>query len=358
MDIPAERLKRQLLSRPPSGRVDEVVAWFGAMQAQDYLAALWALGIRTRSAGVPSIEAALASGSVIRTHVFRFTWQFVAADDLRWMLGLVGSRVIGLSGFHFNQLELDAKLLKRCGDLFTKALAGGKHLTRAEMGEVLTRGRVPSIEGRLAQILGHAELDGVICSGARKGKQSTFALLEERVPRSAVIDRDEALERIALRYFQSRGPATDRDLSWWTGLTLGDCRRAIDIAGTQLKKLVLEGQNYWSIGGRLASSRLSSTLLLPAFDEYLVGYKDRSAVCDVKNLGTINTGGGILHPTAVLDGRVVGIWRRVLEKGAVTIDIKPFQPLSSDQRDRLTEATKRYGKFLRLESRLNFKRKA
>ena len=355
MTIPAQRLARQLITKQPHSSPAEVVAWLGAIQAQDYLAALWALGLRTAGANESTIEAAIADGSVIRTHVFRFTWQYVAREDLRWMLGLVGSRVIGSAAGRFRDLELDGKTLKRCGDLFARALSGGNQLTRVEMAEVLAKGKVKAVNLRLLHILGHAELDGVICSGGRRGKQSTFALLDDRVPKQGSIFRDEALQRIALRYFRSRGPASERDFSWWTGLNLSESRLAIELAGKELEKTVLDGRTFWHTGAKARSSR-ASAYLLPAFDEYLVGYTDRSAVSDIKHLGSINVGNGILNPIAVLDGQVVGTWRRTLEKKHVAVAIKLFQSLSVADRGRLTEATNRYGKFLRLEPKISFKR--
>lgn len=356
MTIPTQRLARQHLTRQPFSTPAEVVAWFGAMQAQDYPAALWALGLRTAKANAETIESAIADGSVIRTHVFRYTWQYVARGDLRWMLDLVGPRLIGSAASRFRELELDPKTLKRCGELFAKALAGGNQLTRAEMGAVLSRGRVTTLNRRLLEILGHAELDGVICSGGRRGKHTTFALLDERVPRGGSISRDEALARLAIRYFQSRGPATDRDLSWWTGLPLTEARRATELAGEEVESAVVGEMRYWSAGPGPRPGRRESAYLLPAFDEYLVGYRDRSAVSNPVHFRKVGPATWSLDPAVVVKGQVVGTWRRVAAKSRVSVAVSLFKPITSRERELVAKATDRYGRFLRLEPVLSFKR--
>jgi hypothetical protein len=316
------------------------------MQAQDYHAALWALGQRTARATETTVEAALSEGSVLRTHIFRGTWQFVAREDVRWMLDLVGSRVIAGAMSRFRQLELDETLLRKCGALFARALEGGAHLTRLEMAKVLTRGGVPSVRGRLMHILGHAELDGIIVSGGRRGKQPTFALLEHRAPRARRLVREAALAELAVRYFQSRSPATVRDFAWWTGLPIRDVRMAIDLAGPSLESATLDGVTWWSRPGRGGKMRRDKACLLPAFDEFLVGYADRSAVLDARFVKQVNAGGGMLKPAVVIDGEVVGTWSRRLAKSGAEVTLRAFKPLSRIQRRALDQAIARYRKFL------------
>lgn len=356
MTIPAQRLARQLIAKQPLRKPAEVVAWFGAMQAQDYLAALWALGLRTAGANELSIDAAIAEGSVIRTHLFRYTWQYVAREDLRWMLDLVSARVIGSAAARFRELELDLKTLKRCGQLFARALRGGNQFTRAEMGKVLSKGRISAVNRRLLHILGHAELNGVICSGGRQGKQPTFALLDERVPEHRPISREEALARLAVRYFRSRGPATDRDLAWWAGLPLTEARRAIELAGDELESASAGPVRYWSAGPNPRAARSPSACLLPAFDEYLVGYQDRTAVSQPAHYRKVSAATWSLDPAVVLNGQVVGTWRRVLEKRGVSVTVRLFQAIGARDRELLAEATDRYGRFLQSEARLSFQR--
>lgn len=321
------------------------------MQAQDYLAALWALGLRTAGATEATIEAAIADGSVLRTHGFRGTWQYVAREDVRWMLDLVGARVIAGSASRYGELELDERTLRTCCALFARALEGGNQLTRREMEEVLSRGRIGAVTGRLMHILGHAELAGVITSGGRRGKQPTFALLDDRAPPAKGRTRDESLAELALRYFQSRGPASVRDFVWWTGLTVRDARIATALAGPSLESRTMGGETFWMAPGSGARRGQGSAHLLPAFDEYLVGYADRSAMVDPLHMRKVNAGGGILKPAVVLDGQVVGTWSRTLGKGTVAVSVSPFRTLTKTQREVIRVATERYAAFLGLTVR-------
>jgi hypothetical protein len=348
LPIHARRLASQLVSHQRFAAPAQVVAWLGAIQAQDYLAALWALGLRTADASEASIEAAIADGSVIRTHVFRGTWQYVAREDVRWMVALVGARVIAGAASRFGELGLDAKTLERATELFAAALAGGKQLTRKEMAAVLARRRVSIAGGSLLHVLGYAELRGVICSGGRRGKQPTFALLDERAPKARARSREQALAELARRYFQSRGPATERDFAWWTGLPLRDVREALELAKPDLQRVELGGVVYWSGDDAVAAPRRSSAHLIPAFDEVLIGYQDRSALVDAAHVRRINRGGGILKPALVLDDRVQGTWTRTIEKGAVSIVVVPFRDVSDRERARIVAAAERYAAFVGL----------
>ncbi|HVR19679.1 MAG TPA: winged helix DNA-binding domain-containing protein [Polyangiaceae bacterium] len=351
MRIALQRLQNQLLSRQRFSAPPEVVRWFGAMQAQDYLGALWALGLRTARADESSVQAALVEGGVVRMHGFRGTWQFVAREDVRWMLALVGSRVIASAASHFRALALDAKTLERSCGVFTDALEGNKELTRQEMAAALARGRIRT-GGRLALLLVHAELCGVICSGARRGKQATFALLSERAPKSRPLTREQALAELARRYFQSRGPATERDFGWWSGLPLRDVREAIELGKAWLHGESSGGQHYFRVVDAVASRPGSTFHLLPAFDECLVAYQDRSAFIDPSHVRAINAGGGMLKPVLVSNGRVIGTWQRKLERRRVAITVKPLRKLNARERDGLAKVAERYAGFLGLPLRL------
>ena len=344
------RLESQLLARQRFAKPADVVRWFGAIQAQDYLGALWALGLRTREATEATIQAALDDGSVLRTHVFRGTWQYVVPGDARWMLELVGKRVIAASASRFRELGLDAKTLERSCELFADALAGDKALTRTELAAVLTRRRIES-RGRLMHVLGYAELRGVLCSGARRGKQSTYALLSERAKKAPSFARERALAELTERYFRSRGPATERDFAWWTGLPLGDVRAAIEHAGRKLRAETLGGQRYYLVDDG-PGRHPSSTHLLPSFDECMIAYADRREFIDAANVRAVNAGGGMLRPTLLHDGRVLGTWQRTLEKRSVVVTLKPFRKLTTRERDAFAAAADRYARFLALPLRL------
>ena len=343
--LSAERLHRQLISQQPFARPVEVVRWFGAIQAQDYPASLWALGLRTAGARQADVEAAIADGSIIRMHGFRGTWQHVARDDARWMLGLVGERLVAGSARRMRAIGLAPKTLVRAVDCMARALDGGGQLTRHELAGALTRARIGSDGGRLMHILWYAELHGLLCSGAPRGKHQTFALLDERVPPSRALGREPSLTRLAERYFRSRGPATERDFAWWTGLGMGDVREAIALAHPALERVELDGRVYWNAAGAAGSTR-DGAELLPAFDECLIGYQDRAAFVEAAHVRRINAGGGLLRPIVLLGGRAVGTWRRTIVKGAMAIVPEPFARLAAREREALAAAIDRYATFV------------
>jgi hypothetical protein len=354
MRVPFHRLDRQLVSRQRFDTPAQTVTWMGAMQAQDPRAVQWALGLRTRVSSVDAIEAAVADGSVIRSHVFRGTWQYVARDDVRWMLALVGPRLIERGAARNRQFGLDSKTFGRCCDRLSRALAGGTELTRTEVRAVLQRARIATDAPRLSHILGRAELAGVICGGSPHGKAHTYALLDDRVPTGRALSREQALDALAVRYFRSRGPATVHDFAWWAGLTVGEAREAAEIARDRVVPRQIDGATYWvtADGKRPPTPRRPSVHLLPAFDEYLVAYRDRSAVFDPAHARKINAGGGMLSPVVVIDGRVAGVWTRVLGDGVVTVTVRPFRRLPQRERRAVTAAAERYAAFLGREARM------
>ncbi|HYU34421.1 MAG TPA: winged helix DNA-binding domain-containing protein [Thermoanaerobaculia bacterium] len=354
LSIADRRLRSQRISGEGFKRPCEVVAWLGAVQAQDYLGALWALGLRMKTATEEVIEQAIADRTVVRTWPMRGTLHFVASADIRWMLALMAARTIaGRRGRH-RQLELDQAVFDRSRDPVTRALVGGRQLTRDALYEVLEAAGVSTAGQRGIHILQRLALDGLLCFAARQGKQQTFALLEEWVPPAKVLDRDEALAALAERYFTSRGPATLQDFTWWSGLTVVDGKAATELAGPRLEREVIDGLTYWSgaaAPGRAASPASPSAHLLPPFDEYTVAYRDRSAVLDPAHGGLVSSN-GIFYPALVLDGRVAGTWKRTLKKESVIIDLSSFVPLKKKERQAAVAAAERYGAFLGKATRL------
>jgi hypothetical protein len=347
--VAARRLAAQHIARHEFRAPKDLVAWLGAVQAQDYGATKWALGLRLGGATESAVEQAIANGSVIRTHALRFTWQLVAPEDVRWMLALVAPRLRARIAARHRQLELDAATIRRSNAALEKALRGGQHLTRSELAVALTRARVSSAGQRLAHLLGCAELDGLICGGARRGKQHTYALLEQRVAKRAKqLSREESAAELGRRYFQSRGPASVADFSWWSGLSPADARAAIAALGSELVSERVDGQTLWQAHAAPAAARLvvSNASLLPAFDEYLVGYRDRGAVLEPKHVKRLNAGGGMLGPCIVLRGRVVGGWRRELGRSHVAVELDLFEPATRAERSAIVRAAERFGEFL------------
>ena len=351
-DITRRRLGNQLLLAPTLTQPAAVVQRLGAVQAQDYAGAKWAVAMRTRGNVVDAaVERAVSDGSILRTHVLRPTWHFVTPADIRWMLGLTAPRVQAAMAYYDRQLELDAAVFRRSNAALTRALRDGKQLTRAELAQVLRRARVDaSGTQRLGHLMMRAELDGVVCSGARRGKQSTYALLEERVPRTPALDRDAALLELTTRYFATRGPATLQDFAWWSGLTLADARKGVQIAGRSLEREIIGDETYWfDPSARPPPRRSVSAYLLPNYDEYFIGFKDRSAIGERLSSKEIAMGRAALLPHVVIvDGQVVGGWKRALSKTTVVVELSLVAGLRTTERKAVVAAARSFGRFLEL----------
>lgn len=341
------RLARQFLTSAGPTRASEIVRELCAVQSQDFAGAKWALAQRTRGLTDVDIEREFADGNILRTHVLRPTWHFVSPSDIRWMLALTGPRVKAAMAYHGRSVEVTPDIVRRSNAAMAKALAGGKHLTRLELAKALERAGVKMASGqRLAHLVMEAELDAVVCSGPRQGKQFTYALLEERVPPAAPRERDEALVELTLRYFTTRGPATARDFAWWSGLAMSDVKRGLEIAGRQLLRATLNGQDLW-YDERVVRKPKPSAHLLPNYDEYFIGYKDRSAIAQRLGHSKLVEGGNFLLANVVfVDGQLVGGWRRRLDTSAAIVELKLLSKLTPDEKDRVTTAANRFGKFL------------
>ena len=348
-DIAHQRLHNQLITQQTFEKAGDVVKWLGAVQAQDYAAAKWALGLRMQNSTDEIIEQAFTNGTILRTHVMRPTWHFVLPADIRWMLTLTAPRVLATIAYYDRTLGLDDTVFTHANTVLAKALQGGKQLTRTELVSVLQQAGIATDNlQRTGHVIMHAELDGIICSGARRGKQFTYALLDERAPQARTLDRDEALAEFARRYFTSRGPATLQDFVWWSGLTVADAKTGLEMVTSQLMHEVIDGQTYWFSTSVSPAKDLSQTVyLLPNFDEYIVGYTDRSAIFDASHTQHLDARGNVLFQhTIVLSGRVVGTWKRTLKKDEVILTPSLFTTLTKDETRALAASTKRYGAFL------------
>src|SRR5216684_6296515 len=350
LDIAHQRLHNQLITQRMFEKPGDVVQWLGAVQAQDYAAAKWALGLRMQGASDESIEQAFADGTILRTHVMRPTWHFVSPADIRWLLALTAPRVHAASAYYNRKLELDDAVFRCTNAVLANALQGGKQLTRDELASALQRAGIATEgEQRVTHIMMRAELDGIICSGARRGKQFTYALLAERAPHARMLARDEALAELTMRYFMSHGPATIQDFVWWSGLTVADAKAGLAMVTSLLQQETINGQAYWFSPSSPPVQDLSHTAyLLPNFDEYTVGYTDRSAIFDVLHTNKLDPRGGLLTNTMVLDGQVVGTWKRAFKKNAVVIEANPFTPLSNTETRAFAASANRFGAFLRM----------
>jgi len=318
------------------------------MQAQEYEPATWGIGLRMR--GDPAwtdVERAIDDGRIVRTHVMRPTWHFVSRADIRWLLQLTAPRVHQAMSSYLRKLELDARVLVRCCAVFERALDGRRFLLRAELAERLARAKLPMTGVRLAMAVMHAELEGVICSGPRRDRKFTYANLGDRASKSRPFDRDESLAELFTRYLQSHGPATLKDFSWWSGLTMADGKRAIDIV--RARRRDEDGLVYWSLDDKPpGAARGSAALLLPIYDEYLVAYRDRVAVPHLQAQITKIPGWNVTFQHAVIvNGQVAGTWRiaRVAESIAIHATLVPG--VSPPAKQAVIDAAKRYGRFRR-----------
>jgi hypothetical protein len=346
--IGRRRLASQLVTNPRPDPA-EVVARLGAVQAQDFLGALWGIGVRTGNGTERAVEAAVAAGEIVRTWPMRGTLHFVARADVHWMVELLAPRVVDGSSRRHRELELDARVFSRCRKLVERWLGGGRRLSRPALFRELDAAGIATAESRGLHIVGVLAQRRVICFGPREGKQPTFVLLDEWVPRPPALAREEALARLATRYFTGHGPATIADFAWWSGLRMTEAREAVELGKRELGSKTIDGTTYWSGGDGRAARRRSGVYFLPPFDEFTVGYRDRSAVLDPAVAKRVNAGGGILHPVMVAGGRVVGTWTRALGRTAVTVRPEPFAPLGPTACRSFEAAARRYGRFLGLE---------
>ena len=346
-DIVCQRLVNQRIDGEKFEKPEEVVRWLGAIQAQDYLQALWAIGLRLQSATVADIEQAIFEGKVVRTWPMRGTLHFVPPEDTKWMLRLSASRMLAKDGRRLKQLGLDEGIMERCKELFYDALKGTKRLSRPDMMKLLEEAGISTENQRGYHILWYLSQTGLICLGPMQNKQQTFVLLDEWVPNSRELSREESLAELARRYFASHGPATVHDFAWWAGLTVTEARSELGAAMPELTSEKIDGKEYWTTSdapGPMAYNE-SGVNLLPAFDEYLIGYKDRAAVLAVEDAPRIVPGkNGVFLPTIIVGGRVVGSWKRKLKKNSIDVTLTPFTHLGASD-ERAIKAAQYYSDF-------------
>jgi hypothetical protein len=353
--IARQRLSHQAITGRARGTAAAVVGWLGAVQAQEYPAAKWGIALRMeRGATDEAIERAFQAGRILRTHVMRPTWHFVTPRDIRWLLELTAERVRARLRPYDRRLELDSSTIRRALAIVERALGGRRYLTRTELSDRLQRAGIAARGQRLAHLVAHAELEGVICSGPRRGKQFTYALLAERAPASKSVPREEAIAELAGRFFRSHGPATVRDFVWWSGLSTPDAKRGIEMI--RARHVVTGNLTYW-FKGDLAVDRARRwrAHLLPVYDEYLVAYRDRTAV--PHGWFGVRTPAPYPNPL-VLDGQVAGVWRAARMPDVVRVEIATVRNLTNADRQVIAEAVDRYARFAGAPAALTIQRRA
>jgi len=344
--ISAQRLQNQNISESNFQSVAALVSYLGAVQAQDYAMAKWAIGARIPGITEAHINVALEKGQIVRTHILRPTWHFVAAEDLRWMLDLTAPHVQRIVNNYNKKLELTDEILSKTRKIIEKSLFGNNHLTRKELMSALSQNGIETNESRAAHIMFDAELSGLVCSGIIKDKQFTYALVDETIKKHTQISGDEALDTLAFRYFKSRGPATIPDFCWWSGFTLTKARRAVEILEQKLSSFLKDGQTYYFTSDFKPSETDEKIHLLPAFDEFLISYKDRSALMDVSHYKKVVAGYGIFKPVLIKNGFVTGTWQRTIKKEEVRIQMTFLDTITKAEFEKYAEAAESFGKFL------------
>ena len=327
--IPTLRLVSQQLVTANCKTSRELISWMGAMQAQDFNMAKWAIGVRLPDSTDKEIEDAMNCGEFVRTHILRPTWHFVSRDDIYWMLQLSAPRLKGIYKTYNKYLDITPDFIVKTNSLISKILDKESHQTRQEIGEKLQKEGIESDNRRLTHIMSWAELDGIVCNGVVKGKKQTYDLLENRVPKPNIIfDREEALYKLAYKYFRSHGPATLQDFIWWSSLTTTDARKAMELIKSDFISVNIGMQTYIfheSCAGYIPDS--DAVHFLPAFDETFVSYKDRTEMLAPEHQKKVIVSNGVFHPTISKNGEIIGTWKRTSVKKQISINTKYiFEP--------------------------------
>jgi len=346
----ARRMRAQRLTAPMAADPAAVVGWFGAVQAQDYQGAKWALTLRAPALTDAQLDQALADGTIIRTHGPRPTWHFIARDDARFVLAAVGPRVQTRSQAMYRQYEIDAALMTRVCRVIEKLLGGGKFATRAAIAKALAAKGIEASSVRLGLIMLWVELEQIVCSGPRQGKQFTYALFDERVRKATRLSAEDARTALAARYVASHGPVTVNDFVWWSGLTVGEARRVFESVSPALRKEQIGDDTYWSSPTEPTATRrdVPAVHLMPNYDEYFIAYRDRRPTAALPPLsGPLDPMDTFAHLLCI-EGRFGGFWKRTVGSRAVAVQLLPYRTLNRAHLSAAKEAAGRYGAFLGL----------
>lgn len=347
--IRAIRMSSQQLAEPAFDKPEDLVSWMGAVQAQDYAMCKWAVGVRLKQATLQTVEQALNEGRILRTHVMRPTWHLVPAEDICWMLKLSVQHVKSAVRSRDVMLGITEPIYTQSNRLMEKMLEGNKSLTRQEIALNLSRAGLAADSPRMNHFLMRAEAEGIICSGVDKERKTTYALLEERLPPGAVkeLPKEEALAKLAERYFRSHSPAGLSDFAWWSGLSLTDARQAVRLIEQQLIAGRFDEQKLF-VHQSCKEARDTNILhLLPAYDEYLISYKDRTAVLNSEDHPQAFTKQGIFYPNIVYRGLVVARWRKTTHKNQLHIETTNFHQSPTLPESLQHLAVERYKAFVK-----------
>lgn len=346
-EIALLRLANQQISTSKLKTEKEVVSWLGAVQAQDFPMSKWAVGVRLPGSTEKSVETAINSGEIIRTHALRPTWHLVSAEDIYWILELSAPQIKTAAGSRDRELELTEEAFSSCNTLLENWLRDSHFLTREELLKLLADAGFSNDNNRVSHILMRAEIDRIIGSGPAKAGKPTYALLAERVPVKKLLKRDEAAAELARRYFASHGPATLSDFAWWSGLPVKACRQAIEAIKTDFIAEVVDGETYWFHPEiTVPNVEYEKIYLLPAYDEFIISYKNRAAMLTFENHLKAVSNNGVFRPVIVYKGQVIGIWKRTIKAGQVILETEYFGRPSKSIQKQVEKEFEKYLQFL------------
>lgn len=344
------RLSSQLIEgeqAAPRLAITDVVHRLLALQGQDFAQALWAVGLRSPGSTRAEVLGALERGEIVRSWPMRGTLFFVLPEDLRWMLALTTARMLASAATRQRQLDLDQSTLDRARDAAIAALTAGRQLGRSEFLQALNDAGIATSGQRGYHLIWYLAQTGTLCWGPPHGTQQALVLLDEWVPAARPLERDEALREFVFRYFSGHGPATLKDFVWWSKLTVADAKIGLALARDELTELVYDDVSYWVASSGLDDvPQAHGTHVLPAFDEYVIGYQERSLVLPPEYADRIVPGNnGVFKPTMVLDGTVAGIWRKTKNATGVTVAAEPFGSMSAAEQEAFANAADAYESF-------------
>jgi hypothetical protein len=347
LTVPEQRSLNQQLSNPKFKSAKEVAGWMGALQAQDYSMSKWALGIRIPNSTEDAIIREFDSGNIVRTHLLRPTWHIVSSDDIYWLLDLSAPRIKASLKSRDKQLGLTGSIYLKSKKIFERSLRDSNHKTRDELTKELCDAGIDIQENRASHLFLGAELDGIICSGRHKSGKTTYTILNDWIPRRKKLFREEALKELAKRYFTSHGPASTDDFIWWSGLTSGEAKRAIEFNKDHLQSEVIGNQTFW-FTERKQEHKYNPVIihLLPAYDEFLISYRNRTAsLSSVDNKKAISNN-GIFYPAIMENGQIIGTWKRLMKKDKVILSRNLFMKSDTDMEESVIKAISRYACFI------------
>ena len=311
----ALRLLNQQLICPQFDKPEEVVKHMGAMQAQEYRLMRWAVAMRTKKPSAKAFKKAFDSGQIIRLHLMRGTWQLVSGEDYWPLLELCSAKALAVikGWMSSNKINIPDEEAMRIREILVQTAAEKGSVTKEDFVQALAEKDIRMDDHRLSYHIRYAELSGTLCSGDLLPMKATYALAADKVKPHVKMDRDETLAMLARKYFQSRQPATLEDFVWWSGLNVNDCRRGIEILNslhveTHGRASLPRREFYFTDDCRTRGFRKGKYLLIPPYDEYLIGYKSRDIVLSPDYRHKAHNNSGIFQPVIAHDGIICGNW--------------------------------------------------